>query len=126
MPCLKMFPLDFHLATHSVPPQVSPFEFGEEAINSGDFTSVQCSVHKGDLPVNITWVQNGRPIKGNEGVTVSKTGKRVSTLTIDSVDESHSGNYTCVVQNKAGSVSFTAELHVNGEFMLLLLLFCFI
>lgn len=35
-------------------------------------------------------------------------------LTIDSVTDEHSGNYTCVAQNKAGTARYSADLNVNG------------
>lgn len=46
---------------------------------------------------------------------VSNAGRKISTLSIDSVDASHSGIYTCVAENKAGKTSFSAKLNVNGK-----------
>ncbi|XP_066244764.1 cell adhesion molecule Dscam1 isoform X29 [Euwallacea similis] len=96
-----------------VPPQITPFDFGEDTINSGDSASVTCSVHKGDLPINISWLHNSISIGYKEGVLISKAGKKVSTVTIDSVNEGHSGMYECVAENKAGKASYFAMLNVN-------------
>ncbi|XP_076265876.1 Down syndrome cell adhesion molecule 1 isoform X9 [Rhynchophorus ferrugineus] len=96
-----------------VPPQIVPFDFGEESINSGDLASLTCSVHKGDLPINISWLHNNVSIGYMEGIMISKAGKKISTVSIDSVDESHAGTYTCLAENKAGSASYSAILHVN-------------
>lgn len=113
---LLVFLLSF---SKSVLPQIHPFTFGDEEINSGETVSIQCTVLKGDPPLNITWLLNGRPISNDEGVTVMKM-KRISTLSIDSVQDVHSGNYTCVVENPAGSDRFSTTLNVNGIFCLFL------
>ncbi|XP_049823713.1 Down syndrome cell adhesion molecule-like protein Dscam2 isoform X9 [Aethina tumida] len=96
-----------------VPPQISPFDFGEDPINSGDVASVQCTVHKGDLPIKIKWYHNGKPVNEDLGIVISKIGKKISTLSIEDVQAQHSGNYTCVVENSAGQAQFTAELYIN-------------
>lgn len=74
-----------------------------------------CSIHKGDLPVNITWYLNDVPANTVNGIVVSYVGKKMSTLSIDSVQAEHAGRYTCLVQNSAGRASFSADLHVNGR-----------
>lgn len=48
------------------------------------------------------------------GVSAGQTNRKVSTLTIDSVDEVHSGEYQCVVENAAGKAIYSAVLHVKG------------
>lgn len=80
----------------------------------GDVASLQCTVFKGDLPINITWLHNNKPIGYNEGIIISYPSKKVSTLTIDDVQEDHSGNFSCLAQNIAGLMSYSTELHVNG------------
>lgn len=97
-----------------VRPQILPFDFGEDDINLGDFASLTCSVHKGDLPINISWLHNNISIGYIDGVLVSKVGKQVSTVTIDSVQEQQAGEYACVAENKAGSARYSANLQVNG------------
>jgi len=77
--------------------------------------SVQCVVTKGDSPLEITWIFDGRPIQSyHSDVILSDTGKRVKQLTIESVAARHAGEYTCVASNAAGSVSHSAILDVNG------------
>lgn len=96
-----------------VPPQIAPFSFGDEPMNAGDSASVQCSITKGDPPVEIAWLLSGRRIAKNEGIAVMRM-KRLSVISIEHVSEDYAGNYTCSVKNKAGSTEHTALLVVNG------------
>lgn len=98
-----------------VPPQITPFDFGEDSVNEGDGVSAQCTVSKGDYPLKIKWLLNDRPASSAEGVVVNRVSKRVSTLSIDYVLEGHSGNYSCVVTNKAASHSYSTTLAVRGN-----------
>lgn len=97
-----------------VPPEMAAFSFGDKPLKEGDSASVQCSVTSGDLPVSIFWFYNTQPIENSEYITISRLGKRVSALTIDSVSHSLVGNYTCLGQNAAGEAKQTAPLLVNG------------
>lgn len=76
--------------------------------------SVQCAVIKGDLPLEIIWMFEGRPIESDTTDIISGSGKRLKHLTIDSVAARHAGEYTCVASNVAGSVARSAALKVNG------------
>lgn len=98
----------------SVPPQIHPFDFGEDPINSGDMIMINCFVSKGDLPINIYWTLNNKRINDFGGITALKANKRSSQLTIDSVQDHHRGEYKCVAENKAGIAEFVAFLNVNG------------
>ena len=107
-----------------VSPQIAQFTFGDEPVNAGDVALIQCSVTKGDFPLDITWMFEGRPIESDtRNVIVSDSGKRVKQLTIETVAARHAGEYTCVASNAAGSVSRTAVLEVNGIISLSLLIF---
>jgi hypothetical protein len=78
--------------------------------------SLQCTVYKGDLPIKITWLHNNDTIGHSDGIIISKASKKVSSLTIDSVQEEHKGSYTCLAENKAGKTSYSTVLNVNGIF----------
>lgn len=99
---------------YSVLPHIHPFAFEEEA-NSGDSVQLTCHASKGDLPLTIRWLHNARPIFSHLGVVTNKIGDRISLLTIPSVNDQHSGDYLCLVENKAGRVNYTARLYVNGD-----------
>lgn len=99
----------------SVSPQIHPFSFGEETINSGEFITVICAISKGDLPINITWTLNGRSITEFDGIDTGTTKSRTSQLTIESVQAHHSGKYTCFAHNLAGTDYYSSFLNVNGS-----------
>ncbi|XP_072939082.1 cell adhesion molecule Dscam1 isoform X14 [Epargyreus clarus] len=98
-----------------VPPQILPFEFGDEPANAGDTASVQCVMNKGDLPANFSWSLNGRKIsQGNTlGIAIGSMSRKMSILNIDSVNGTHRGTYVCHVENVAGQVNHSATLEVN-------------
>lgn len=76
-----------------------------------------CAFIHGDLPIEILWSHNGRPISTSEdfdnGLTVVNM-KRSSVLNIDSIAGEHAGNYTCFGKNSAGTDSLDTQLFVNG------------
>nr|XP_015838900.1 PREDICTED: Down syndrome cell adhesion molecule isoform X28 [Tribolium castaneum] len=96
-----------------VPPQILPFDFGEDSINEGDGVSVQCTVSKGDYPLNISWTLNGHFIDQTNGIVINRASKRVSTLSIDNVQSTHVGNYTCLASNSASVTTYTTSLFIN-------------
>ena len=98
-----------------MPPQISPFDFGEEALNRGEIASVTCMVPKGDLPLDIYWSLNSAFIvNGEHGFNIFKMNKRTSVLNIDSLEAYHRGTYKCIANNSAGYAEYTAVLEVNG------------
>lgn len=77
-----------------------------------------CSVTKGDLPLTIWWSFHGENfpenLTTNDGIFITKTSQKISTLVIEAVKARHRGNYTCVVQNRAGIAFHSAYLAING------------
>ncbi|GLG93723.1 Tyrosine-protein phosphatase Lar, partial [Gryllus bimaculatus] len=97
----------------NVPPRISPFNF-EADVTEGMRTQLMCATSKGDRPFNITWRKDSRPLgpADDDWINIKEYDHVSSILTIDSVTSSHSGNYTCVVGNRAGTVEHTAHLSV--------------
>lgn len=93
---------------------ITPFEFGEDSVNSDDMVTLMCTVGKGDFPIKINWYLNGLEVERYEGISTMRTNKRVSQLTIDQVQALHSGEYTCLASNDAGNASYSTSLRVNG------------
>ncbi|XP_046813659.1 Down syndrome cell adhesion molecule-like protein Dscam2 isoform X7 [Vespa crabro] len=97
-----------------VAPQIFPFSFGDEPVNSGEAISATCSIQKGDFPMDISWAFNGEPINDeHKDQFVITKSKRLSVLQIDAVAARHVGEYTCTVSNNAGASSHMAALAVN-------------
>lgn len=104
----------FYHFVFPVLPQIVPFDFGDDDINSGESISAMCTITKGDLPIKINWFLNDKPVNMFDGIIVNHVTKKMSTLSIESVDASHTGHYTCSASNMAGNVNYTAVLSVNG------------
>jgi Down syndrome cell adhesion molecule len=49
------------------------------------------------------------------GVNISNLDQYTSILSITSLMQTHTGNYTCVASNQADEVKFTATLLVKGN-----------
>jgi len=132
-----------HDVLHTVPPKISHFEFSKE-LNVGDRTSIQCVAGTGDLPLVFTWLKDNVPIKqsgavgandninsdsrynsdkrlnnkdgtdDNNSITIRQNDEFTSALSINSIRQSHAGQYACRVQNDAAVVQYSAILKVNG------------
>ncbi|XP_050081299.1 cell adhesion molecule Dscam2 isoform X49 [Anopheles maculipalpis] len=97
-----------------VPPSITPFSFGEEPLNSGESTAVNCMVFKGDAPLEIRWYMNGNQLPTNEnGVIIGRVSERLSSLSIDPIGYFNRGTYECRVKNRAGEAFQSAELVIN-------------
>lgn len=80
-----------------------------------DLATVNCAVIKGE-PTEIWWMFNKfNKLSSNDGISIIKSGQRISMLNIESVRARHRGNYTCIVKYAGGFVEHTAELKVNGS-----------
>ncbi|GFY46752.1 down syndrome cell adhesion molecule-like protein Dscam2 [Trichonephila inaurata madagascariensis] len=99
-----------------VKPVIEPFNF-PKSLMEGQRSSVHCTVSSGDLPFKIRWFKDGRPIPDNIGVRTSEVADYSSTLLFESLALHHKGNYTCVAENEAGTVSHTATMviHVSSQ-----------
>lgn len=111
--------LFFCLFLSLVPPKIIPFSFQDEDLYEGMRAQITCAVRQGDLPMTIKWLKDDQPILPNRGITTRLFDGYTGSLSIDSVTSSHNGNYTCVASNAAATVTFTAQLRVNGKECLL-------
>lgn len=69
---------------------------------------------KGDTPLSLKWLFNGRRLEVDDDVKITSMGDRVSALTIPAVEGKHSGLYACLAENDAGRANNSAHLKVNG------------
>ena len=83
-------------------------------MDEGEFAQVICIVSKGDEPLRLRWSMQGETISPGPTISTTLLGTRTTMLTIQSVGYRHSGEYTCIASNEAGSVSSSTQLRVNG------------
>ncbi|XP_066599034.1 cell adhesion molecule Dscam2 isoform X3 [Prorops nasuta] len=95
-----------------VPPKISPFT-ADRDLHLGERTTLTCSVTRGDLPLSISWLKDGRSMGPSERVTVTNVDQFNSILMIESLSPDHNGNYSCVARNLAAEVSHTQRLVVH-------------
>lgn len=98
-----------------VAPKMTPFSFGDEPLQEGESAGVTCIVSAGDQPLELSWWLNQEKLDPNRSDVSIISGKRSTTLTIDSVTGNLAGNYTCMAKNAAGRAEVTAQLVVNGS-----------
>lgn len=94
------------------------------------YSTAQSSSLSGDVSINVGDSLNhyvnhyGRDGDGsNVGgtITIRQNDDFTSALSITSVTRAQSGTYVCRVQNDAAIITHSAELRVNGKY----LIFCF-
>nr|XP_017031935.1 Down syndrome cell adhesion molecule-like protein Dscam2 isoform X39 [Drosophila kikkawai] len=93
-------------------PRIIPFAFEEGPAQVGQYLTLHCSVPGGDLPLQIDWTLDGQEISEDLGITTARVGRRGSVLTIEAVEATHAGNFTCHARNSAGHQHFTTPLNV--------------
>ncbi|KAK0088951.1 hypothetical protein PV325_010139, partial [Microctonus aethiopoides] len=95
-----------------VPPKISPFA-ADRDLHLDERTSLTCSVTRGDQPVRITWLKDGRSLGPSERVSITNVDQFNSMLMIEKLSPDHNGNYSCVASNPAAEVSHTQQLVVH-------------
>jgi len=68
---------------------------------------------KGD---NDDYAQN---LTTSDGIVITRTGQKLSSLYIEAVKARHRGNYSCFAQNKAGFSHQSSYLSINGSKLLI-------
>lgn len=99
-------------------PKIIPFTFQDDQNFKGMRAHITCAVSEGDLPITFSWLKDKIPIFDIVDIKISDYDRHSSSLSIESVNAKHSGNYTCIAGNPAGETSFTAQLLVQGNHVL--------
>ena len=97
-------------------PKVAPFSSLVKPVIGGK-TSFTCQILSGSPPLQINWFKDDKKIDNLPAIKILTNGE-VSTLIIDEIKSSHSGNYTCRITNRYGHDSHSAQLLVEGNFNL--------
>lgn len=112
--------LEGRLSVHvQVPPEIDaqplpPRIYTELALR----VKLVCSVVRGDPPVRLTWLKNGRSLSSDAVMPTNEYSitneDDYSLLTIRRVSSSHAGNYTCVAGNYVQQTGRSTQLIVNA------------
>lgn len=97
----------------SVPPKVLPLVIPKNLL-VGERMSITCAVASGSKPLTFMWLRNDSALRGGTSVHIADSSD-YSTLHIENLKIEHAGNYTCVVSNAGGTVSYSDTLHVKGK-----------
>ncbi|RZF43885.1 hypothetical protein LSTR_LSTR007221, partial [Laodelphax striatellus] len=93
------------------PPKIAPFHFPAN-MEEGDRAQISCTVISGDLPIEIMWQKDGRPLSQDPDIQ-EQANQFVNNLQFLRLSGRHAGHYTCIVKNSAAEVNHTAELVIK-------------
>ena len=106
-----------NLFSHKSVPKLTPLH-SPRTQSEGSSFGVFCVLDEGSLPVFFEWTKNGQTIKPGPDVNYKvENSKKLSSLTIDEIMRSDSGNYSCVVRNAIGSDIQSLLLNVKGIYI---------
>ncbi|XP_059684707.1 hemicentin-2 [Gavia stellata] len=93
--------------SNKAPRKVSVIKAGE--------TVLECEA-VGTPPPVVTWVKDGQPVAGGDGLLLTDQGRR---LRIPKAEVAHAGRYACLVANAAGQEQreFDVAVHAPPEFI---------
>ncbi|KAJ0174157.1 hypothetical protein K1T71_010303 [Dendrolimus kikuchii] len=100
-----------------VQPKILPISPLTNLLREGMRAAISCQILEGDLPVAFRWEKNGQPVTSSpyapSGIITRRMDEYSASLVIEQITSLHSGNYTCIASNIAGSERFTIPLTVN-------------
>lgn len=80
---------------------------------SGSSVVMECKV-SGSPPISVSWFHEGNEISSGRKYQTTLTDNTCA-LTVNMLEESDAGDYTCVATNMAGSDECSAPLTVRGQ-----------
>lgn len=96
-----------------VPPRIMPIQAMTNMLREGMRAAISCQILEGDLPVSFRWERNGKQILGTGNEIIRRLDEYSTSLVIEKISSTYSGNYTCTASNVAGAEKFTVPLTVN-------------
>lgn len=84
-------------------------------IEAGNEVRLMCLVEKGSKPITFKWLRNEIELIAIDNRRINSIDDSMSLLTFTAIKGSDQGNYSCAVQNPAGSDVFQVELKVKGK-----------
>ena len=92
--------------------KIQPFSF-PNGVTVGQRVSTICST-SGGRRLSFEWLKDGKSIKDITHIKILSMSD-LSTITIEPVSESDSGNYTCVANSEGVTDKYIATLNVYGK-----------
>ncbi|XP_037045508.1 Down syndrome cell adhesion molecule-like protein Dscam2 isoform X1 [Bradysia coprophila] len=96
-----------------VPPKIMPIQSMTNMLKEGMRAAISCQILEGDLPVTFRWERNGKPLIGTGNEVIRRLDEYSAVLVVEHISSEHSGNYTCIASNVAGTERFTVPVTVN-------------
>ncbi|XP_055939181.1 cell adhesion molecule DSCAML1-like isoform X4 [Argiope bruennichi] len=90
--------------------KIQPFSFPPESSIIGKRVSATCTPSSGEKS-EFKWFKNGKELTKGLSVDI-RTFPDLSALVIDPLTEEDAGNYTCVVNSRGSTASYTTSLQV--------------
>ncbi|KAG1650333.1 Down syndrome cell adhesion molecule-like protein Dscam2 [Nymphon striatum] len=94
-------------------PKIAPLAPPPSVLEAPSPYSTFCSIISGDHPIKLYWMKDNIDASLISKVDVTNT-KTYSLLQIHEVDASHSGNYTCVAENEAGTTRQSIYVRISS------------
>ncbi|GBM75398.1 Hemicentin-1 [Araneus ventricosus] len=90
--------------------KIQPFSFPPESSIIGKRVSAMCTPSSGEK-MEFKWFKNGKELTKGLSVDI-RTFPDLSALVIDPLTEEDAGNYTCIVNSRGSTASYTTSLQV--------------
>ena len=107
-----------------VGPKMTPFQM-DPTLRLGERLTLTCAVTAGDLPLAMSWLVDGAAVtaasSSSRSVATSLQVKTLqidaftSILSVDTVQLTNSGNYSCVVRNAAATLTQSQLVLIRGR-----------
>lgn len=104
----------FQLGVHANDAPVLNTLFIPRNLAIGDITEIICTIKRGTLPVEFTWMHNGQEINSHSKYKITNSNRN-SIFLIGPIQASDIGNFTCTVKNAYGVDSKTESLLMEGK-----------
>lgn len=112
--CYINVPFLIHLGAYANDAPVLNTLFIPRNLAIGDITEIICTIKRGTLPVEFTWMHNGQEINSHPKYKITNSNRN-SIFLIGAIQASDIGNFTCIVKNAYGSDSKTESLLMDGK-----------